>query len=392
MPKVVSKWGKSFLLSIGMVFALSLPALANGATELVFLGVLKNDEIVRLSMLFCVIVIETIILKRLLLFSWYKTLISVAVINSISSLIGWLWVQASFTAIYDWNGSILAGFIGIPVNIVIIIVIARVLKPPTWFYFAGYIPLILGAFLLADGSEIIPPFPHPKFLGALAASLVFGFGFTLITETFCGMFVLKRPNLWYALLVANIASYIFLAIAAPFLTPSPAAQYAEIKKHNMHITGVTRGTAYDTLWQASRNGEESFTLDGIEIQLPSEDDPWNSIDEINMEFSWLTPRSDIRRLCESPLALGIPGIDHTNFDEFELMIGYLDLWEPVRHTIMTGNRGNFDYFYPDLVDYYNENLNREFQMIEPIPPEKLTRLAKAYFESDIELPPDLDVQ
>ncbi|MFH1675922.1 MAG: hypothetical protein ABIC40_02770, partial [bacterium] len=78
-----------------------------------------------------------------------------------------------------------------------------------------------GLILMMYGTNIAPPQPPLIVALILIAPLPMGFGLTLVLEGQRAKDYFGKINYWPALLIANIASYIFLALVIPFSAPNP---------------------------------------------------------------------------------------------------------------------------------------------------------------------------
>jgi len=186
-------------------------AYATGQTQLMF-GATRG------ILLAVVIVIESIVFVRVAGLNYWRAFLAALALNIFSAAAGFLAGAVMFSS-----------SCGLPMIIifpVLAIIYLTKQKAPPWLSISAIAPLfIAGAIFLILNTFIGNQFPIGQWT-ALYIPLFIGFAMTIFLEALPAYRFIPQTNRWRGILLANIASYIFLAVMVPFYAPNPN-QYAE---------------------------------------------------------------------------------------------------------------------------------------------------------------------
>lgn len=168
-----------------------------------------------------VILIETVVLKRIWMLSWiYAFWVSFA-LNFISSLAG-AFIGTTIFAVP------LCAIITLPLFIIIAVLISSRSKFPWWLKTIFGFALLIGLIGIGFNQQIEMPVRFWVVLFALLGPLLFGFGLTLLIEGWVSGIFAQGQTRWRGVIYANLYSYIFLFLMMPFFAPNP---YANSEKY-----------------------------------------------------------------------------------------------------------------------------------------------------------------
>ncbi len=171
-----------------------------------------------------VFLIEAYIIKRVTDLTWRRAIVVSLVINIASTFVGYLVMLC----------------VGLPYSrgLIDMLMLVSLLFI---FYFLRkgrlkILALIVPASIIAGSYEIglmdmylDPSVPSSMIMGCIYLQILLGFGLSIAIEYPVGEWVMNKDRARKSVLLANLASYVFICITAPFFWPNPVTQAFNIR-------------------------------------------------------------------------------------------------------------------------------------------------------------------
>lgn len=204
-------------LAVAAFLVLEKPAFADG---FIFWGYFGTNAPLFLGLatkgiaLAVVILIEMAVFARVWRIPWLKALLASIILNIISSIAG-----AVVGGIYYMGTS--CSIILLIVFLILLVAAIAMKSFPWWFTAIAFYTLAMGTYISGINMDAVSPLSIWDGIAALIFPLLAGFGLTLFVEGWsAGLFKTGR-NRWRGLMLANVLSYIFLALMVLFVGPNP---------------------------------------------------------------------------------------------------------------------------------------------------------------------------
>ena len=330
-----------------------------------------------------IVLLEGFIFARILKVSWGIGIGRALILNLISSALG-----AGLAAI-AWEGLFVL-FLGIPFTIGFLINLKS--KGAPWSYiFLIVLTTIIGAYGVAlVGSiylETNPVISYIKMLGPL----VFGFSTTLIYEGLWARQILDTDKPWRALLIANICSYMVLAIAIPW-SPIPLTLGLDFADKYYLGDTINEGAGPDKILQIvkQRHGSNLYQL-GLtdKVQLPEDYDAQVELDGIAVALNKAIPGKRFRP--ESAIAIcdwliSLPESSEETRESAQWFKTYTEYWAKAE---TKAKEGDIDGLYAVIDDWdrhYMTYVNLELKPGGVQSPLSVLMTIDAVFDLGLEIP------
>jgi hypothetical protein len=205
------------ILSVSILLVVIKPVFANGPIGWGIESMLAPVKLFRLTHGIAaagIVIIEALIYWRYIQCSIWKAFGVTIILNLISTFAG-----VSMIGCYSSSCSFLPLWLGFPI---ITLSLLGKYKPPSWFAVLPVAAFLIGAILPgminADALKLNPI----ALFFVINSPLVLGFGMSVLVEAIGAASMFNHQNVWKAILVGHLFSYLLLMILYPVFGPNPS--------------------------------------------------------------------------------------------------------------------------------------------------------------------------
>jgi len=344
------------LFSLATFVILERPALADvpifqgiyGSSPAIFAGIWTMGVA-----FVAVVLIEAAVYRRVFKMQWRGVLIASLALNAFSSGAGYLLGAFAF--------ELEIFIVAVIVAVIVVRIALRKKGMPSWYPAIAYISVVVGLAGSVLTSFPTPPDPPGVVLLLFLAPLPLGFGLTLLLEAYLAEHFFGIEKYWRGLLLANVASYIFLVLVIPFFGPNPYAphyvsQVRDPKRGDWQIFMVGQGmiesgeSADEVMKYFETVRASNLYLLGLTRQNP----PPRNYDARNEIAALVHACDSVSRNPQAETGMTIidrllqyPSLQPEAADKLEWLKQYLAYWLQARKAIEEHSQEDLDKVYEE---------------------------------------------
>jgi len=325
---------------------------------------------------------EAWVFTKYLDLTWWEGIRSSLILNLASSAIGAFLGAIAFTE-FEW-----AFLLGGPAAIFFLWYNRNHGMPD---YYTGIIlPCLIAGTLGLYGTLGVVQFNSPLIVYlVMLAPLILGFGLTLLYESLFAKSVLRVENPWKALLIANLCSYLILAVTIPF-SPIKIHSTARYFIAQQLASNISTLSEEDTIDYLKRVHGSNLYLLGISKRSspPRGYFPEKEIHGIKSAFymsNYSEPDPDTA-LAVIDYVESYPDIDDETINLLERFKEQVELWRRLRDAIIAHDQSEVDKVYNEWETWLEDPpiiLRDDFKIDMSLDPERAFYDLARKYESDL---------